>query len=198
MTVPTSINDLSTTAGSNSPAGGDPPGQGDDFFRAYGSFIASLRDMLNGTTSASIKDAVFSGSWTGTYNIGGSYTFTTNPAGKIASASFTCIGTSIANVSNVTVGAASYVRVGDYVLMSVYCAVSPTVAGGGQFYLSLPIASNFASASDAIGTLNGSTTSVEFHGKVLAETSGDRLDCSFFTSTASPMAVCVTATYKVI
>ena len=198
MTVPTSINDLSTTAGSNSPAGGDPPGQGDDFFRAYGSFIASLRDMLNGTTTASIKDAVFSGSWTGTYNIGGSYTFTTNPAGKIVSASFTSAGTAISNVSNVTVTAASYMRIGDYVSVSVSCNISPTAAGGGQFYLSLPIASNFAATTDAIGVLNGSTVSVEFHGRVIAETSGDRLDCTFYTTTSSPMAVSVTAMYKVI
>lgn len=44
MPVPASINDLSTTAGSNYPAGSESPETLDDYQRAHASFIAQLRD----------------------------------------------------------------------------------------------------------------------------------------------------------
>ena len=52
MPVPTTIADLSTTAGSNYPLGTDTPTTGDDTFRALSSFIALLRDKLDGTAVA--------------------------------------------------------------------------------------------------------------------------------------------------
>lgn len=42
MPVPAAITDLSTTAGSNSPAGGESPILTDDYLRAHASFIAQL------------------------------------------------------------------------------------------------------------------------------------------------------------
>lgn len=45
MPVPASINDLSTTASANSPAGSESPGIIDDIQRAHASFIATLRDQ---------------------------------------------------------------------------------------------------------------------------------------------------------
>lgn len=44
MPLPSSINDLSTTAGSNSPAGSESPSTIDDYLRVYASYIAQLRD----------------------------------------------------------------------------------------------------------------------------------------------------------
>ena len=44
MPVPASINDLSTTAGNNSPAGSESPTTTDDYLRAHAAFIAALRD----------------------------------------------------------------------------------------------------------------------------------------------------------
>lgn len=44
MPIPASINDLSTTAGSNSPAGSESPSLIDDYLRTYASYIALLRD----------------------------------------------------------------------------------------------------------------------------------------------------------
>lgn len=44
MPVPASINDLSTTAGSNSPPGSESPATLDDYIRALSAFIAQLRD----------------------------------------------------------------------------------------------------------------------------------------------------------
>ncbi|WP_393922888.1 hypothetical protein [Pseudomonas fluorescens] len=44
MPLPSSINDLSTSAGSNSPAGSESPSTIDDYLRVYASYIAQLRD----------------------------------------------------------------------------------------------------------------------------------------------------------
>jgi hypothetical protein len=45
MAVPTVITDVNTTAGSNSPAGGESIGtNADDYIRAHAAFIAQLRD----------------------------------------------------------------------------------------------------------------------------------------------------------
>ena len=44
MPIPSSINDLSITAGSNSPAGSESPSLIDDYLRTYASYIALLRD----------------------------------------------------------------------------------------------------------------------------------------------------------
>jgi hypothetical protein len=46
MPIPASINDLSTTAGSNSPAGSESPSLIDDYLRTYASYIAQLRDGM--------------------------------------------------------------------------------------------------------------------------------------------------------
>jgi hypothetical protein len=48
MPIPASINDLSTTAGSNSPAGSESPSLIDDYLRTYASYIAQLRDGSQG------------------------------------------------------------------------------------------------------------------------------------------------------
>jgi len=53
MPLPSSINDLSTTAGSNSPSGSESPSTIDDYLRTYASYIALLRDQrvsVNETT----------------------------------------------------------------------------------------------------------------------------------------------------
>lgn len=60
MPVPASINDLSTTAGSNSPPGSESPATLDDYLRAHAAFIAQLRDSGN-TTSATANAALSKG-----------------------------------------------------------------------------------------------------------------------------------------
>src|SRR5688572_15504524 len=42
MPIPSTIDDLSTSVGSNSPLGSDPPTDGDNYLRAHASFIAQL------------------------------------------------------------------------------------------------------------------------------------------------------------
>ncbi len=47
MPVPSSISDLSTTAGSNYPGGGESPITADDYFRAHASFIAQMAGLYS-------------------------------------------------------------------------------------------------------------------------------------------------------
>ena len=57
MPVPSSIADLSTTAGSNSPAGTEAPSTLDNYQRAHAAFIAQLRAVIGGATDANIPSA---------------------------------------------------------------------------------------------------------------------------------------------
>jgi len=62
MPLPSTINDLSKTAGSNFPQGTDSPSSLDDTQRAHGSFIAQLRDgdhVTASTAKTTLVDADF-------------------------------------------------------------------------------------------------------------------------------------------
>ena len=70
MPLPASINDLSTTAGSNSPAGSESPTLTDDYLRYWASYIAALRDCtLSGTASISTLNLAYSGTLTGSTGV---------------------------------------------------------------------------------------------------------------------------------
>lgn len=57
MPVPSTLGQLSVTAGSNSPAGSDSPTVIDDHMRAAYSFLAYLRDSKQLTTEATVASA---------------------------------------------------------------------------------------------------------------------------------------------
>ena len=57
MPVPSSISDLSTTAGSNYPPGSESPSTIDDYLRAHASFLAQLRDGKGANAEATIASA---------------------------------------------------------------------------------------------------------------------------------------------
>jgi hypothetical protein len=66
MPLPSSINDLSTTPASNSPAGSESPTLTDDYLRYYASYIAALRDVvLSGTASLTTLNLAYTGTLTG-------------------------------------------------------------------------------------------------------------------------------------
>lgn len=101
MPVPATINDLSTTAGSNYPAGTESPTVIDDYFRSHASFIAQLRDGKVATsgneTIAGIK--TFSSTIVG--NISGS-------AGSATTATTATTATSCTNVAGGANGSVPY------------------------------------------------------------------------------------------
>jgi hypothetical protein len=78
MTIPTSINDLSTTASSNSPSGSESPVDGDNYIRALSSFIATIRDQLNGTSDTGVIKNATSLTVAGNTTLGDASTDTLN------------------------------------------------------------------------------------------------------------------------
>lgn len=85
MPVPSSINDLSTTPGSNSPAGSESPATFDDYMRTFAAFIAQLRDGKS-DDSAVVK-------LTGAQTIAGVKTFSSAPVVPDASFSLAKLST---------------------------------------------------------------------------------------------------------
>lgn len=111
MPVPATINDLSTTVGSNSPAGTETPKDGDNYLRAHASFIASVRDFTNGTTTCTLKAPTITG--TPTFS-GAGITLTTPTLATPAISSPTISGT--ATFSGAITGATDLTTTGNTVL----------------------------------------------------------------------------------
>lgn len=80
MPVPGSINDLSTTPGTNSPAGSESPATFDDYMRTFAAFIAQLRDGKQATGAAVLL--------TGDQTVAGVKTFSSTPVVPNASFAF--------------------------------------------------------------------------------------------------------------
>jgi hypothetical protein len=210
MPVPSSINDLSTTAGSNSPAGSESPTDGDAILRAHASFIALLRDKFNGTSATGeINDATFAGTMAGAATWSALQTFAGGIAGTTAaftgavsgttgtftgavsgsnltSSTYTPTGTAVGNIDSVTPSVFRWARVGAVVMFSGQVSLNTTNEfTGSSFRLSLPVASNFTAATNASGTAvkenSFGPNSVYVAGKVTADATNDQLLISFVT-----------------
>lgn len=70
---------------------------------------------------------------------------------RCESGTYTPTATIVTNLDSVTPGTFFYQRVGDVVAVFGVAQVDPTASGSIVFRLSLPVASNFAAASDAAG-----------------------------------------------
>lgn len=160
MPVPSSINDLSTTAGSNSPGGGESPTDGDNYIRTHGAFIATLRDKLNGTSdTGTVKNATFSGTMAGAASWAGVQTFAAGlKAGNSAVADASTLdwyeeGFFTASVAGAdTAGSCSYgtrigqfTRIGRLVFVFIDLSWSSHTGAGALKVTGLP----YSSASDA-------------------------------------------------
>lgn len=140
MPVPTSIDDLSQTAGSNSPAGSDSPTVIDDHIRALASFVAILRDKLDGTdNTGTVKAATFSGT----------HTFS---SGNLISGTYTPTFTNVSGITSSTARLAQYLRVGDTVTVSGIARITADAVSTFELGISLPIASDFATGYECGGT----------------------------------------------
>jgi len=182
MPIPTTIDDLSTTAGTNYPQDSDTPNGGDDVIRAHASFIASLRDKLNGTSSTgTLTTPVFAG----------------NPTGTLTPGTWTPTLTNVGNAINLLARYASYMRVGNIVQYAIILEAQASATGGTQTQIgiSLPVASNFSSGDHATGI--GGVTG-EDPGYVFADTANDRLTFIWNASVAGVQARRIVGQYTVI
>lgn len=95
MPVPSTINDLSTTAGANYPAGTESPSTIDDYLRSHASFIAVLRDGKVSTT--------------GNETIAGTKTFSSAIVGSLSgNASTATSATTATNLAGGSLGTLPY------------------------------------------------------------------------------------------
>lgn len=108
-----------------------------------------------------------------------SRTAVTSPAttdGNIYSGTYTPTLTNTTNISGSTANSHTmHKRVGDLVTISGQVAIQATAAGAVEMGMSLPVASNFTTSSQAGGTINAVTTGKLATGGVLADTVNDRL-----------------------
>lgn len=196
MPVPASIDDLSTTASSNSPAGSETPTDGDNYIRTLSSFIALLRDKLNGTSNTgTVKNATFSGTMAGAASWAALQSFAagisvSGSGGNVLSGTYTptltaggnCAGTPSANAPWI------YSRVGNVV--SVFGSIATT--GGfslsnvvSVIYASVPIASAFTISQDAHGSGQFGNSTAYGQPYVDADFSNDRVEIVFVPATTS-------------
>lgn len=87
MPVPSSINDLSSTPGSNSPPGSESPSLIDDYLRAHAAFLAALRDGKVSLTGA-YADPAWITSLSGAKLIAASVAAAALAAGSVTTAKF--------------------------------------------------------------------------------------------------------------
>ena len=204
MPVPATIDDLSPTAGSNSPAGGETPKDGDNYLRSLSSFIAQLRDKLDGTSdTGTIKNATFSGTMAGAASWSGLQTFSagisvSGSTGNVLSGTYTPTLTSVGNVASSSAYECQYMRVGSVVTVSGQIEVAPTSGSSTttNIGISLPIASNIASSNQCCGT--SVSSSATMHGFISGDSTNNRANLSFLASATDSLFWRFSFTYLIV
>lgn len=174
MPIPTSFTDLSTTAASNSPAGGDTPAEGDNHIRTIYAFLRSIfSNSGNGWTSPYVASSSLPTLTSGTY---------------------TPTLTNVANVSASTAGVCHYTRNGNEV--TVYGSISGITCTASSGTLSsigvtLPISSTLAASTDLAGsgTMYWRVSSVSAAAEAYGDTSNNRAEISFPAGSVSSTSV---------
>lgn len=209
MPVPSSIDDLSTTAASNSPAGSETPTEGDNYIRTYGAFIAALRDKLNGTSATgTINDATFSGTMAGAATWAALQTFAAGitvqtASGNVFSNTYAPTLTAGANISGspTATGDWLYTRVGDQIAVDgeITSTGARTAAANtlSEIGVSLPVASAFTLSTQLAGVTNSNLAGEHSYG-VIADTTNDRALVRFASASTSAQSMRVHFKYRVI
>lgn len=123
-------------------------------------------------------------------------TQTTSTISDISSGTYTPTITGVANVSATTALTCQYVRVGSVVTVSGKLGVDPTAAGGTNFRITLPVASNFGAEEDCGGTgLNANGTG--FWG-IRGDSANDAAFFEGTTSNTANQSVFFHFTYRII
>ena len=178
MPIPTSFTDLSTTAASNSPAGGDTPAEGDNHIRTIYAFLRSIfSNSGNGWTSPYVASSSLPTLTSGTY---------------------TPTLTNVSNIDSSTANVCQYQRVGSIVTVFGSASVDASAAASFSLGVSLPIASNFAAATDANGVAAYSNVGSDGGGRISADTTNDRVTLVCISPSTSAITFYFSFSYTVI
>ena len=197
MPVPSSINDLSTTAASNSPAGSETPTEGDNYLRTLSAFIATVRDRTNGTTGIPVKLANSANANTDVLDYYLEDTFT-------PSLTFNGGSTGITYVTQL----GYYTRVGNRVFFELYIELSSKGSSTGVAYVqglplsqatrnAFPVIVSGATFTGLTGVVKGLGTTASPTAILLTQSSGSGdnvLTDTVFTNSAQ---ITITGTYRV-
>jgi hypothetical protein len=205
MPLPTSINDLSTTAASNFPDGGQSPTVLDDVQRLHASYIAALRDVvLSGTANLSTLNLSYAGTLTGgtgVVNLGSGQLYK-DAAGKVGVGTSTPVtrvhitgagGTSSGSLSLSPVstgGGASYLVMGNSDSVG---APGPSLIAAANRIIQFGVGNSFAAADggvltefariDASGNfLLGTTGALNFSAALRIKTSANQYPAEFYAT----------------
>ncbi len=111
---------------------------------------------------------------------------------RCESGTYTPTATLVLNLDSVTPSVATYMRVGDMVLVQGSVSFDPTAASQVTFGLSLPIASALASSNELSGAGGSWGTFIN------ADTANDRANLQVFSSTAAATAMVYLFSYRVL
>lgn len=125
-------------------------------------------------------------------------TFSGNPAGTIASGSWSPDFTNVVNVDSFTERGAFYLRIGAYVFANVRVTIDPTSSQNTQFRVSLPVASNLASEHSLIGICALEEFSNSHSpGRVEGDATNDEALASIFPTSGAPFDVNLQFSYVI-
>lgn len=99
------------------------------------------------------------------------------------------------NVASSTAFVWQYIRVGNVVTVSGQVNVDTTATGTAQIFASIPIASNFATATELAGV---GTNALGDSMRLLADATNDRVQIDFTASSALNQACTISFTYSII
>lgn len=169
MPVPASINDLSTTAGSNSPGGGENPFPDlDNYLRAHASFIAVLRDgkldasavsafiltLLDDADAATARATLGAVGLTGNQTVAGVKTFSSAPVSSAAAAA----ANELVRKAELDSAVASSVPSGAVQAFAMSSAPAGWIKANGDAVSRTTYAALFAAIGTTYGAGDGSTT----------------------------------------
>jgi len=99
-----------------------------------------------------------------------------NKTSNLTSGTYTPTGYAVSNCSLVGGDSTLYSRVGNVVTVSGYVYFTPSATGELSFSITLPIASNFLTVSDANGVFAQGDSIYSIFGNIYANSATDRLD----------------------
>jgi len=130
----------------------------------------------------------------------------TNAAGSITIAStfnqdageYTPTATLVTNLDAVTFTNCQWHRTGSYVFGTANLTIDPTASGGIEFTFNIPIASNFAATTNALGGGFGNSTSTGTKGIITANVAGDVLQFNASTNHTASVTYNLSWSYKIL
>lgn len=118
--------------------------------------------------------------------------------GNFASGTYTPTLTNVTNITASTAAVCQYMRVLTAVTVSGSVSITATAAGNAVLRMSLPIASNFASATQAGGTFATTTAGGTAQGGIVADATNKTFTFQFVAANTTATTYTFSLTYQIV